>query len=187
MTTSEFNDLLRKNHFCIHCKKQDAYTLAGRSLCYKCAELNRTGMQRRMQVPAKKEQILQYRKERYQRLVAEHRCTTCRKPLESDYQFRDCVSCRVARSNRQVERKRAMTRYIDAEALKQDLIKRGLFPAIVKRAVEEAPTVDVARETIKEVRIKVAMHFGTYTAHDTIRVHDVFMMLERIEQEMLEE
>lgn len=34
-------------------------------------------------------------------------------------------------------------RYIDAEALKQDLINRGLFPAIVKQAIDEAPTADV--------------------------------------------
>lgn len=37
-----------------------------------------------------------------------------------------------------------MNRYIDAEALKQDLIhNRSFYPAIVKSAIENAPTADV--------------------------------------------
>lgn len=36
-----------------------------------------------------------------------------------------------------------MTRYTDAEALKQDLIRQGISPAIVNKAIEEAPTVDI--------------------------------------------
>ena len=32
-----------------------------------------------------------------------------------------------------------MSKYIDADALTQDLIKRGFYPAIVKRAIEDAP------------------------------------------------
>ena len=31
-------------------------------------------------------------------------------------------------------------RHIDADALTQDLIRRGFYPAIVKRAIEDAPT-----------------------------------------------
>lgn len=34
-------------------------------------------------------------------------------------------------------------RHIDADALTQYLIKRGFYPAIVKRAIEDAPTADV--------------------------------------------
>lgn len=37
-----------------------------------------------------------------------------------------------------------MVKYIDAEALKRDLIdNRSFFPAIVARAIEEAPACDV--------------------------------------------
>lgn len=37
-----------------------------------------------------------------------------------------------------------MERYIGANALKEDLIhNRGFYPAIVKRAIENAPTADV--------------------------------------------
>ncbi len=33
-------------------------------------------------------------------------------------------------------------RHIDADALAQDLIRRCFYPAIVKRAIEDAPTVN---------------------------------------------
>lgn len=33
-------------------------------------------------------------------------------------------------------------RQIDADALKKDLLEKGFYPAIVKRAIEDAPTVD---------------------------------------------
>ena len=35
-------------------------------------------------------------------------------------------------------------KYIDAEALKKDLLRRGFYPAIVKTAIERAPAADVA-------------------------------------------
>ena len=39
-----------------------------------------------------------------------------------------------------------MSKYIDAEALKRDLIdNRSFFPAIVARAIEDAPAVDAVR------------------------------------------
>lgn len=36
-----------------------------------------------------------------------------------------------------------MSRYIDADVLTADLIERGFYPAIVKRAIEDAPTACV--------------------------------------------
>lgn len=36
-----------------------------------------------------------------------------------------------------------MTRYIDAEALKQALIEGGIYPAIVKNTIDRMPTADV--------------------------------------------
>lgn len=33
-------------------------------------------------------------------------------------------------------------RLIDANALEQDLISKGLYPSIVKRAIENAPTIE---------------------------------------------
>lgn len=36
-----------------------------------------------------------------------------------------------------------MPRYIDADALSAELIDKDFYPAIVKRAIEKAPTADV--------------------------------------------
>lgn len=48
-------------------------------------------------------------------------------------------------------------KYIDAEALKRDLIERGLYPAIVKNAIERAPAADV----VEVVRCKDCKHLET--------------------------
>lgn len=41
-------------------------------------------------------------------------------------------------------------RLIDADALEKNLLEKGFYPAIVKRAIEDAPTVDAV-----EIRAKV--------------------------------
>lgn len=41
-------------------------------------------------------------------------------------------------------------RLIDADALKKSLLEKGFYPAIVKRVIEDAPTVDAV-----EIRAKV--------------------------------
>lgn len=46
-------------------------------------------------------------------------------------------------------------RHIDDDALTADLIKRGFYPAIVKRAIEDAPTADV----VEVVRCKDCVYF----------------------------
>lgn len=38
MNRNEYNKLLKEHHICPRCKKQDAYTLAGRYYCAECAE-----------------------------------------------------------------------------------------------------------------------------------------------------
>jgi hypothetical protein len=37
----EYRQWLREHNFCVHCKKQDAYTLAGRAQCFECTEKRR--------------------------------------------------------------------------------------------------------------------------------------------------
>lgn len=49
-----------------------------------------------------------------------------------------------------------MSRYIDADKLKQDLIhNRSFYPAIVKSAIENAPTADV----VEVVRCENCRHY----------------------------
>lgn len=47
-------------------------------------------------------------------------------------------------------------RPIDADALKKSLLEKGFYPAIVKRAIEDAPTVDA----VEVVRCKDCKHFN---------------------------
>ena len=51
-----------------------------------------------------------------------------------------------------------MPRYIDADRFKQDLINKGFYPAIVKNAIENAPTEDVVpRSELEKAKQEVAM------------------------------
>ena len=48
----------------------------------------------------------------------------------------------------------------------------------------------IAREkadTVRKMQDMVAVHFGTYTTEDVVKVGDVFKLLDKIEQKMLEE
>ena len=47
MTDREYRDLLKRSHLCGYCKRQDAFTLAGRVLCAECAEKDRERQRRR--------------------------------------------------------------------------------------------------------------------------------------------
>lgn len=38
-----------------------------------------------------------------------------------------------------------MSKLIDADALKQELLNKGFYPAIVRRAIERAPAVDAVQ------------------------------------------
>lgn len=49
-------------------------------------------------------------------------------------------------------------RPIDADALKQDLLKRNFYPAIVKCALEDAPAVD----SVQVVRCKNCRHYDKH-------------------------
>ena len=57
--------------------------------------------------------------------------------------------------NKQIEE---MARYIDADKLTRDLIdNRSFYPAIVKRAIENAPTEDVVpRSEVEKAKQEVA-------------------------------
>lgn len=50
-----------------------------------------------------------------------------------------------------------------------------------------ANVAEARADTLKEMQIKFAMHFGTYTKDDTIKVSDVFKLLSKFTEEMLEE
>ena len=53
--------------------------------------------------------------------------------------------------------------------------------------LELAESVQIKADTLKDIQIKFAMHFGTYRSEDSIKVSDVFALLEKFTEEMLEE
>ena len=54
--------------------------------------------------------------------------------------------------------------------------------------LEMIPTVESVRaDTVRKMQDKFTLHFGTYTAKDTVKVLDVFKLLDQIAKEMLEE
>ncbi len=46
---------------------------------------------------------------------------------------------------------------------------------------------EVKADTLGGIQTRFAMHFGTYTPEETVKVSDVFRLLDRITKEMLEE
>ena len=58
-------------------------------------------------------------------------------------------------------------RLIDADALTADLIGKGFYPALVKRAIEDAPTIDVvdAKKYRKAILVlqAIAQRTGCYS------------------------
>lgn len=81
MTDREYRAMLKKNHLCHDCKQQDAYTLAGRTYCYDCAEKQRLAKQKARQDPAKRERMLAQKREQVARYRAENKCVVCGKRL----------------------------------------------------------------------------------------------------------
>ncbi len=45
---------------------------------------------------------------------------------------------------------------------------------------------EVKADTIRELQTELAMHFGTYCGTDTIAVHDVFAIVDKVGTKMLE-
>ena len=98
MTETEYRMLLKKHHFCRDCRKQDAYTLAGRTFCAECAERQRLAKADARQDEEKRLKILEQHRQMQARYVAEHRCKTCGKKLEDGYGYKQCELCRKRQS-----------------------------------------------------------------------------------------
>lgn len=73
----ETYEWLKEHHLCTKCKKQDAYTLIGRILCYECSCKNIDRVKKRYR--DKKVHILIKEKERNEHLKQHGICIRCRK------------------------------------------------------------------------------------------------------------
>ena len=91
MNISEYRKLLKKHNLCRDCKKQDAYTLAGRTFCFECAEKMRLAKAEARKDTAKREKMLQQKREQISRYISENRCIRCGKQLANGKRM--CPTC----------------------------------------------------------------------------------------------
>lgn len=83
MDLAEYRKKLKRAHVCRDCKTQDAYTLAGRTYCFDCAEKQRIAKQNAREDPAKKEKMLLQKREQIERYRAKNKCLRCGKQLHN--------------------------------------------------------------------------------------------------------
>ena len=81
-----------------------------------------------------------------------------------------------------------MSRFIDAEALKRDLIdNRSFYPAIVKSAIENAPTVDVVPRSEVELYEKAYESLSKLYDKDTKELsNQIAKLIVELDQAMQE-
>ena len=73
----EYRKWLKEHHFCRDCQKQDAYTLAGRTYFFDCAEKGRIKKENARKDPIKKEKMLKQKRDQITRYINENRCVRC--------------------------------------------------------------------------------------------------------------
>lgn len=100
MTRTEYQRILKENHFCANCKQQDAYTLNGRRRCAECAEKQRESKKRTSENPERRKELneraLRLRDQRKEKGL----CLRCEKKAENG------VYCNLHRleNNRRAEK-----------------------------------------------------------------------------------
>jgi hypothetical protein len=102
VTNQEYRTLLRKNHLCRQCKRQDAFTLAGHPLCARCTELD-TINQRKRRAKDGGEKNRQHSQEVRDRRAALGLCTYCGKRKPPDGRS-ICNVCSMKQTRRNRER-----------------------------------------------------------------------------------
>lgn len=70
-------ELLKKHHYCTACRKQDAYTLSGKILCFECAE--KLNKQHREDYHRRKEYHLSHKKQLREYRKSNGLCIDCGK------------------------------------------------------------------------------------------------------------
>ena len=88
-----YRAMLKRNHFCRECLKQDAYTLAGRVYCFECTEKRKQQRHAKVTIETKQKDAELHRAIRAKRRD-EHVCVRCGKPLEPNDSHTACAICR---------------------------------------------------------------------------------------------
>lgn len=82
-----------------------------------------------------------------------------------------------------------MIRYIDADELVNRLPDDLPYKSSVKRVLIQAPTANAApiADTLRELEIRLTREVGTYLSYSIINVADMFKLINKIAEEILEE
>lgn len=82
----------KKNHMCVNCGKEDAFTMAGRSMCSSCEERKNTQHKNRIDKEAAARRGRELREARRESGL----CTKCGTPLPGEnYKYVRCEKCRA--------------------------------------------------------------------------------------------
>ena len=112
MTESqEWRKMLKKYYLCHDCKQQDAFTLAGRSLCAECAEKAKERSRAYRAIPENREKMYATMKEKRDKRRESGKCTSCGRTLEGG-KHKTCVYCHAKQKKRN----------------ERSLRKRGIMP-----------------------------------------------------------
>ena len=83
---------LKQGHFCTKCRKQDAYTLNGRSLCYECSV--KDAKRHRDKRISNNKEVRKHDREHRNSLIEKGICPKCKsRPLTKGY--KSCAYCRA--------------------------------------------------------------------------------------------
>lgn len=88
-----YYQLYKAHHICPNCKKQDAYTLGGRALCYDCAEKDRERHAELRKAPDYKEKRKIREGKWKNRMLSTGRCVRCGK-INTNSKYKICGICR---------------------------------------------------------------------------------------------
>ncbi len=93
----------KSQHRCKSCHGQDAYTLAGRTLCAECAEKNK--VQKAAYRERNRDRLSDTNTDWYYRMKAEHRCVKCASPVEDPKRYVTCAACRAKQRRKHAEKR----------------------------------------------------------------------------------
>ena len=155
----QYRELLKRNNLCTICKKQDAYTLGGRSLCQDCAE--KTRLAKKAERESEPEKIKARKKAYRGKLISEHRCVRCGCNLQKNYPLKTCKTCRVKQS-KTWERYIIKTKGIDEWVRRNTRGNNGLCCKCNKNPIEIGKlckicydkSVIVAKENLKSINME---------------------------------
>ena len=97
ITLKAFREMRKRAHVCRDCGKQDAYTLAGRTFCYDCAEKNRKSKEKVRLDPERKTRMLEQHRAMRERRKAKGLCPMCGNPVADWHVL--CPKCRAKNRN----------------------------------------------------------------------------------------